>query len=139
VDDEAAASRTDLAMRLKSRARLGAQALPDASPLPPRTPAEQARLEELRTLHAGGWFEFDGEDGVPVRRRLAWIGPTSDSALFVNRRGQRAAELTLDELARLLERGVVRPVAEDERSVVEHAWQATLATLRGFDAAGAGP
>lgn len=138
ADDDAAASRTELAMRLKSRARLGAQALPETSPLPPRTAAEQARLEELRTLHAGGWFEFDGEDGMPVRRRLAWIGPSSDSALFVNRRGQRAAEFTLDELARLLERGTVRPAVEDEHSVVERAWQATLAALRGFGTAGAG-
>lgn len=139
VDDDAAATRTELAMRLKSRARLGTQALPDTPPLPPRTPAEQARLEELRTLHADGWFEFDGADGAPVRRRLAWIGPASDSALFVNRRGQRAVELTLDELARLLERGAVRPVVEDNRGVVERAWQATLASLRGFGAEGTGP
>lgn len=138
VDDDAAATRTELAMRLKSRSRLGTQALPNPPSLSPRTPAEQARLEALRTLPVDGWFEFDAEDGPPVRRRLAWIGPASDSALFVNRRGQRAAEVTLDELARLLERGTVRPVVEDSRGVVERAWQATLASLRGFGTDGVG-
>ncbi|MFC0676985.1 DUF1631 family protein [Lysobacter korlensis] len=132
LDEDSAASRTELVMRLKARARLGGQALPEIRPSAPLEPDEQAQLELLRTMRAGGQFEFIDEAGTSVRRRLAWIGPVTNATLFVNRRGQRAAEYTLDELARMLAKGAARPVGDDGRSVVDRAWEATLASLRRF-------
>lgn len=135
TDDDSGASRTELAMRLKSRTRLGAEAAPEAAPLPPLTPGQQAFFDELLAMRTGRWFEFrTGSDGV-VRRRLVWIGPASGNALFVNRRGQRAQEYSLDALARLMATGDARAVDDHPDGLVERAWQATLASLRSFDGA----
>lgn len=132
LDEDSAASRTELVMRLKARARPGGPTAPDTQTLPPLAPDEQAQLELLRTMRTGGEFEFANDGGAPVRRRLAWIGPVTNNALFVNRRGQRAAEYTLDGLARMLASGSARPVGDDGRGVIDRAWEATLASLRRF-------
>lgn len=134
-DDDSAASRTELAMRLKARARLGAENAVEPPPRAPRTPAEQARYEQLLATPVGGWFELPDESADTsgtVRRRLAWIGPATGLALFVNRRGQRAVDMPVDTLARLLESGEARPVGDNEPGRVDRAWQATLDALRGF-------
>jgi hypothetical protein len=136
IDDDTAATRTELVMRLKARARLGAEALPDVHEYtPPLTPDERARLATLPVGDADAWFDFDAghEAASPPRRRLVWAGAATNTALFVNRRGQRAVEIGLDALARELDAGRVRPVTPDPRGGVTRAWNAMLAALRGFD------
>ncbi|GHA84860.1 DUF1631 family protein [Cognatilysobacter bugurensis] len=134
-DDDSAATRTELMMRLKARTRLGAETPPEPLQRTPLTPEQGARLAELPVGDADAWFEFAPErDGLPsVRRRLVWTGAATNTALFVNRRGQRTAEIALDALACELDAGRVRLVAQDARSGVERAWNAVLATLSGFD------
>lgn len=128
-EDDEAASRTELAMRLKSRARLGADALPEISKLPPLTADEQAHLQRLRTLPFGTWLEFT-EDGHVVRRRMSWLSPVTGSVLFVNQRGQRVGESTLDALARQMAAGSARVVTASEGRLVDRAWRAALESLR---------
>lgn len=136
LDDDNAATRTELVMRLKARTRLGADTLPDARLRPTLTPGQRARLAALPAGDVDAWFEFDADTaaGSVLRRRLVWTGAASNTALFVNRRGQRAAEIGLDELACGLEAGRVRAVRPDLRGGVERAWDAVLASLRGFGA-----
>lgn len=133
VDDESAASRTELAMRLRARTRLGEQSVGEAPVSLPLTSGERTQLDALRAIPAGRWFEFRLGPEQVVRRRLAWRGPVTGMALFVNRRGQRADELPLDRLARLVATGRARAVDEETDSLAERAWAATLATLRGFE------
>ncbi|RNF85884.1 DUF1631 family protein [Montanilutibacter psychrotolerans] len=128
-------SRTELAMRLKARTRLGE--LPDAlrgAPTAPRTPEAQACFDQLRTLPFGSWLEFagTGESDV-VRRRLAWYSPVTESALFVNQRGQRIGEQSLDSVARLMAQGLVRVVPATCASLVDRAWQVEMMTLRSLN------
>lgn len=137
--NEDAASRTELAMKLRQRSRLGednAAAQPRA-PLPPRDEAEQACFERLRALPFGTWFEFvQNQQGDAVRRRLSWFSPVTDNALFVNQRGQRVAEHSLDALARMLARGQARVVEQERNRLVDRAWHAALGALRGFGGRG---
>ncbi|MGO4611776.1 DUF1631 family protein, partial [Variovorax sp. 2RAF20] len=74
-DDDDAATRTELAINLKARARLGEEtARAGKAEMPPRTPAEQARYDQLRALPFGTWFEFvTNQQGDVVRRRLSWF------------------------------------------------------------------
>jgi hypothetical protein len=130
-EDDDAASRTELALRLKSRARLGEDAVPEEADLPPRTAAEQAQYERARTLPFGTWIEFDEAEGR-VRRRLSWLSPVTGNVLFVNLRGQRAGESTLDMLARRLAAGTARVVTAGEGRLVDRAWRAALQSLRGL-------
>ncbi|MGN6513616.1 MAG: DUF1631 domain-containing protein [Lysobacteraceae bacterium] len=139
-DEDDAASRTELTMRLKARTRLGEDAEKHKLELPPRTPDEQARYEQLRVLPYGTWIEFvTNQQGDMVRRRLSWYSPVTDNALFVNQRGQRVGEQSLDAVARMLARGQARIVTAERGRLVDRAWQATLAALRSFAGRGERP
>jgi len=131
--EDDAASRTELAMKLRSRSRLGEDAGPARSILPARTAGEQQCWEQIRNLPFGTWFEFvQNQQGDAVRRRLSWFSPVTDNALFVNQRGQRVGEQSLDSLARMMARGQARVVVEERSRLVDRAWHAALDVLRGF-------
>ena len=124
-----AASRTELALKLKARTRLGTDDAP-APKAAERTPKEQECWRHLRTLPFGTWFEFDiGDAGEVVRRRLSWFSPVTDNALFVNQRGQRVAEQSLDSLARQVAAGRARVVTEEKSRLVDRAWGAVMGAL----------
>lgn len=132
-DEDDPASRTELAMKLKARTRLGEDAKASKPKLSPRTPEEQARYEQLRVLPFGTWIEFVmNQQGDVVRRRLSWFSPITDNALFVNQRGQRVGEQSLDTVARMMAAGQARIVTADRGRLVDRAWQAAVSALRSF-------
>jgi uncharacterized protein DUF1631 len=139
-------SRTELTARLKARARLGEQTEVKKKVHVPRTPKEQECHDYLRTLPFGTWFEFAiNQQGDMTRQRLSWYSPVTDNALFVNQRGQRLGEQSLDSLARLMARDQVRVVTQGKGRLIDRAWQATVNALRNLtggaaasDAASAG-
>lgn len=121
----------DLAARLQARATAAAAEASVKVVLPPRTLAEQASYDTLRKQPFGTWFEFVHNQQGDVRRlRLSWFNPTSDHALFVNQRGQKVGEHTLDSVARLMARNQARVLTEDRGRLIDRAWQATLGRLR---------
>ncbi|RRN58912.1 DUF1631 domain-containing protein [Pseudoxanthomonas sp. SGNA-20] len=132
-EDDEVTSRTELTARLKARARLGEDAARRSEPLPPRSAGEQACYEQVRALPFGTWFEFSlGAQGEVRRQRLSWYSPVTDHALFVNTRGQKVAEHSLDALARMMAAGQARVVTEERSRLVDRAWHATLRLLRGL-------
>lgn len=133
-DEDDPASRTELAMKLKARVRLGEDKAQAAAPrLPPRTPVEQAHYEQLRVMPFGAWIEFVvNQRGDVVRRRLSWYSTVTDHALFVNQRGQRVDERSLDGLSRMFARGQARLVTAQRAHLVDRAWQAAVNALRSF-------
>lgn len=107
--------------------------------LPPRSVAEEDAYRRLRSLPFGTWFDFVvNQQGDVVRRRMSWYSVITGNALFVNTRGQRAAEYTLDGLARLMASGQARVVTITRARLIDRAWQATVDTLRGAPRATAG-
>lgn len=139
-EEDDPASRTELAMKLKARARLGEDTDAPKPKLPPRTKDEQAAYDHLRTLPFGTWFEFvSNQQGDRVRRRLSWFSPVTDNALFVNQRGQRVGEQSLDSLARMMSMGQAHVVTADKGRMVDRAWQAALGALRSFAGSGQAP
>lgn len=97
----------------------------------PRTDAEEARHRYLLRLPFGTWLEFTiNQQGDTARRRLAWFSSVTDNALFVNQRGQRHGEMSLDSLARLMVKGQVRVVDMTRPRLIDRAWDATLSALR---------
>lgn len=131
AEDADLASRTELLVQLRARARLGERnaAAPDTD-LPPRTPSEQAAHERLRVLVEPVWVEFDeAADGSTVRRRLAWVSQRTGQTLVVNRRGLRSISEDLDVLSRKLANGSMR-LLEQDVGPAETAWEATMASLQ---------
>lgn len=130
-------SATDLALRLKQRQRLGEQRGHErppptaAAPEPPLGPQEARIHNRLRQLPFGSWFEFlDPHSGTWTRRKLAWFSPLSGNTLFVNRRGQRATEMNLRELAAALAGGRVREMAAAREGLFDRAWRALTGSLQ---------
>ncbi|MEA5668560.1 DUF1631 domain-containing protein [Stenotrophomonas sp. MH1] len=130
-------SKTELTAKLKARSRLGEAGDRDEDEerrrkeQPERNPAEETHYRQLRTLPFGTWFEFVvNQQGDSRRQRLSWYSLITDNALFVNQRGQKIAELSLDAMARLMAKGQLRMVTEDRGRLIDRAWQATLRTLR---------
>lgn len=124
-------SLTDLALRLKLRRQ---QDGPTAGRPPdtdaPVTPAgDTLRLHQRLSQRAASWFEFATEAG-PVRRKLAWYSARSARGLFVTRQGQRAAEMSLAELAQAIAAGQVRELPADKESQLDRAWRTLLDGLR---------
>lgn len=132
--EDDSSSRTELTARIRARTRLGEQAEGgDARKVAPlaRSGAEEDCYRQLRTLPFGTWFEFTtNQQGDLRRQRLSWYSLITDNALFVNPRGQKVGEHSLDALARLMAHGQVRIVSEDKSRLIDRAWQATLRTLR---------
>lgn len=140
-DEDEGTSRTELTAKLKARARLGqdGQAQPKKAKPPPRSTEEQACYDHLRTLPFGTWFEFvHNQQGDVHRQRLSWYSPVTDNALFVNARGHRVGEQSLDSLARLMAKGQARVVTEERGRLIDRAWHATLRALRGLAGSAAG-
>ena len=128
---EETVSNTELSVRLKARGEFGEQAVAKKAPPPKRTSKEEKCHEYLRTLPFGTWFEFvKNQQGDVIRQRLSWFNPITDNALFVNHRGQRIGEQSLDSLARLMAREQVHVVTEGKNRLIDRAWQATIGTLR---------
>ncbi len=131
-DDEDGESRTELTMKLKARVRLGEDTQKARKPdLPTRSPQEQECYEQLRLLPFGTWIEFvTNQQGDVVRRRMSWFSPVTDNALFVNQRGQRIGEHSLDSLARMMAKDQVRIVTVQRAGLVDRAWNAAMSALR---------
>lgn len=87
-------------------------------------------LERVRALKVGTWVEFDDEDanGGPQRAKLSWISPISGKYLFVNRRGLKVADKTMQQLAAELANGGT--VVLEELPLFDRALDAIVERLR---------
>ena len=129
TEDDDLASRTELILQLKARARLGGDDMPQKATSMPRNKWEQEAYATLAGLTPACWLDInDATEERVIRRRLAWVSPRSGHALILNRRGQRIANDDLDSLARRLAAGQLQLVEADTYPA-ELAWQATLANL----------
>ncbi len=137
ANDSDAESTNALTLKLKARARLGGEPAEPPRPIArstaPMTPEETQILERIRTLPFGTWFEFTtNQQGATVRRKLAWFSTLTGRCLFVNQRGARTDEKTLEQLARDIARKQVRIWTEQPESLIDRAWKAIMSTLKQF-------
>lgn len=134
VATDDAASRTELLMRMKSASRLGSVEKP-AKPKPEQlTPEVLARVAQIKTLAFGSWFEFiTNAQGDRARRRLSWYSPVSGTAMFVNHRGQKVGDTSIEHLAIQMANGRAILVEEETKtSLIDRAWSAVMKSLSGF-------
>lgn len=96
----------------------------------PLSATERETLERLRDVPFGTWFLFaQNQQGETVRRKLAWFSPLTRRCLFVNQRGARCEDRTLDQLARDIVRGQARIEVPPQSSLIDRAWKAILEVL----------
>ncbi|MDN5869104.1 MAG: DUF1631 family protein [Nitrococcus sp.] len=80
-------------------------------------------LGQAKLLSVGDWVFFAGKDGTPEPLRLQWISEDRSRFVFVNRCGIKAKDISLADLAQLLE-ATSAGLAEDmDRPLTERQWQ----------------
>lgn len=132
------ATLTEVAARLKAHSRFGEDG--DHHPhhrvsRPHIDPAlnaeEQTLLARLKMLPFGTWFELSppGQAG-PLRRKLSWFSTLTGRCLFVNQRGARSHESSLEQLARDLHLGHARVYEEPHENLIDRAWNAIVRKLK---------
>lgn len=130
AEDADLASRTELLVQLRARARLGeGNAAATTTEAAPRSTAQQAAFDRLRALQEPVWVELEDEPDVTLRRRLAWVSQRTGQTLVVNRRGLRTSSDDLDTLARKLAGGQMR-LLDNDAGPAEAAWEATMSSLQ---------
>lgn len=138
--EESPISQTELAIKLKLKARLGehqaasaAQSILVTDEPRPLDPGEQAVLDRLHTLAPGTWFEFKvNQQGDTARRKLAWYSTQTGRCLFINQRGAASEQRTLRDLACEIASEQAWIVSTQQESLVDRAWAAICGTLRNF-------
>jgi hypothetical protein len=104
----------------------------------PLSPREAEMAERIKRLPFGTWFEFTtNQQGDKVRRKLCWFSPVTGHCLFVNVRGAKAMDRTIDDLARDLVRGNVSLADDKKENLIDRAWKGIVAMLRGAGLTGA--
>ena len=101
------------------------------------TPEDSPEIQRVRALKVGTWVEFEADTERPERAKLSWISPISGKYLFVNRRGLKVADKTLDQLAGELDSG--KTVVLEELPLFDRALDAIVARLREAQAERATP
>ncbi|MBU6199182.1 MAG: DUF1631 family protein [Xanthomonadaceae bacterium] len=78
----------------------------EAAAAPPELGEEDDSLRQVKAMKVGSWVEFTGADGTSKERaKLSWISPISSKYLFVNRKGLKVADKTVQALAIEIRRG----------------------------------
>lgn len=85
-------------------------------------------LIKARGLKSGAWFEFKLDDGDFERAKLSWISPFTSNFLFVNRRGLKVAERSIQLLAQEMRDG--RAVLLEQAPLFDRALDAVVGRLR---------
>ncbi|MBS0569324.1 MAG: DUF1631 domain-containing protein [Proteobacteria bacterium] len=134
---EEAVTNTEIAIKLKSKARLGDDSATAAPPPAPKKKGfapgskEAQALERLKTLPFGTWFDFrTNQQGDKVRRKLAWFSTLTGTCLFVNQRGVRVDERNLEQLARDIAGEQAWIVEPETETLVDRAWKAIVSSLK---------
>lgn len=131
-------SQTELAIRLKSRARHGAEPPASVTPSPAflpdqaMQPDEREALDRLCALDSGSWLEFlINPENDKIRRKLAWFSRHTGRCLLINQRGTPSQDITMQQLAKDVAAGRVR-VGLDQRSIIDAAWETLCKTWQTF-------
>ena len=80
----------------------------------------QRSLEKAQNLHMGAWLEFT-EKAEPEISIVAWISDEVTQFVFVNRRGVKTHDLTVEDLATFLQQGTARVLEESDIPLTDRA------------------
>lgn len=85
-------------------------------------------VRELKAMPVGSWFEFLDSEGGRSRARLQSRADDGQRYIFINQRGEQAAQYALGELAALVAAGQAAPV--DDEALFDRAIESVIAQLQ---------
>jgi hypothetical protein len=87
---------------------------------------------QAETLEVGSWLEIT-DGNARSRVKLSWKSNVTDAYIFVNRKGLKAVEFTLQGLAKRLRDGNVKLVDLPRTPIMDRALDSMLTTLKSGD------
>jgi Protein of unknown function (DUF1631) len=95
--------------------------------------AQLALVDRIKSLPFGTWFDFQtSEWGAPERRKMAWVSHVTHHMLFVTARGQKAADMRIEDLAIAMSLGDAVIYEEDKRGFIQRALDSVYSSLKGI-------
>lgn len=95
--------------------------------------AQRGIVEQIKSLPFGTWFDFQtSEWGAPERRKMAWVSHVTHHMLFVTPRGQKAAEMRIEDLAIAMSLGNASIYEEDKRGFIQRTLDSVYSSLKGI-------
>ncbi|MDD2767450.1 MAG: DUF1631 domain-containing protein [Methylococcus sp.] len=86
-------------------------------------------IDQARNLNAGDWVEFSGNQALPFRGKLLLKSQLTSHYVFVNRRGMKIREISVQELARGLADDSIRVITGATEPLLDRALNAVVDTL----------
>lgn len=112
-----------------SQLMVGGSSYLTGDPEPPDEVIEDEFTQQAQTLEVGSWLEI--QDGNHRSRvKLSWKSNVTDAYIFVNRKGMKALELSLQGLARHLRDGSAQLIEVSDEPIIDRALEAMLEALR---------
>ncbi|MGD1984125.1 MAG: DUF1631 domain-containing protein [Chromatiaceae bacterium] len=81
-------------------------------------------------LQVGQWIEWQGEDHAWVRGKLSWRSEVTSNCIFVNRKGLKVAEITINHVAILFREARARVLEDVNKPLMDRALDAMLGALK---------
>jgi len=102
---------------------------------PPAAVADEPEPEDefdrcALELPIGTWMEWTGDTGLRIRGKLSWRSDFSGSCVFVDRRGVKLAEMSIDEIAGLLRCGNAHSIDDMDSPLMDKALNAMMEALK---------
>ena len=82
-----------------------------------------------KALEIGQWLDWQ-EDDAWVRGKLSWRSEVTSNCIFVNRKGMKVGEMTVNDIAILLRGGKAKLLDDIEKPLMDRALNAMLGALK---------
>jgi diguanylate cyclase (GGDEF)-like protein len=100
------------------------------APEPPNEFVSDRWYLEVDQFEVGDWFTFSLEKEAFEPLKLIWIGELPQNYVFVNRDGYKKQDITHNELAELLQSGVVTKIENLDEPVMDRATTTMLQQMQ---------
>ncbi|MCU7958574.1 MAG: DUF1631 domain-containing protein, partial [gamma proteobacterium symbiont of Bathyaustriella thionipta] len=86
--------------------------------------------EKAQALEVGTWVDLIEEDGNKVRAKLSWKSDITGNYMFVNRKGQKIADMSLQGLALRFRQNTVQELEDVGVPLMDRALNAMMQALK---------
>lgn len=103
---------------------------PAANPVTAGPLADKASVDHAQQMATGTWLEMTSANGQKQRVKFSWRSAVTDTLVFVNRKGIKVFEGSLQEVALRLQKGDLQTIDDTETPYVERAMGSLAQSLR---------
>ncbi len=107
--------------------------LSESNPQGVGQPNQDEYVQTAESLEVGQWLSFKDESDEIQKAKLSWKSHVTSKYVFVNRKGVKIAEKSLNDLAKELRSGIAKILENTTVPVMDRALAAMMATIKPED------